>query len=287
VATARQPEQPAVPETDRPKRSLGRNLPVAIASGVALAVVFLGTLFTSPWVFLAFVSVLVVIAVLELDSAFRSLHLRPATPVVLAVAALLMFGTYALGAAAQALGLVLLLLGSMAWTLLDRSRRRPASSAGLSVLMGVWVPFTASFLALLLARDNGQWFALAAVVLPVFTDIGAYGFGYKLGRRKLAPSVSPGKTWEGTVGGFVTALAVGLLGIAHLPGFDYLTAAVVAVGVAVAGVVGDLAESLVKRDLGIKDLGRVLPGHGGIMDRADAILFALPAAHLLLLAVGA
>jgi phosphatidate cytidylyltransferase len=328
----------ATPESqrreDRHTGSLGRNLPLAIASGVVMAVVFLATLFWSPIAFLGFVAILIVIALLELDGAFRGQGLRPATPVAIGAGLVMHFGAYAGGASAQSLGLVLLVLGALAWVLLDPGRasatpararadestappagaptgdrplggaspagpeapggygdpaggpRRVSGSLGATCLMTLWVPFLASFIALLLARENGPWFVMAAVALAVTSDIGAFGFGSRFGRHKLAPSVSPGKTWEGFLGGLATVLVLAALITSRLPGFDLPTALVFGFCVAVAGTVGDLAESLVKRDLGVKDLGRIIPGHGGIMDRVDAIVFALPTAHLVLLALG-
>lgn len=287
---------------DRHTGTLGRNLPVAIASGVALAVVFFGTLFWSPVVFLGFIAVLVVIGLLELDGAFRVHGLRPATPVAIGAGLVMHFGAHAGGASAQALGLVLVVLGTLAWVLLDPGGRgrvvgppdradvlgvgRITGNVGATCLMALWVPFLASFSALLLARDDGPWYVMAAVALAVTNDIGAFAFGSRFGRTKLAPTVSPSKSWEGFAGGIATVLVLAALVTARVPGFDLPTALVFGLGVAVAGTVGDLAESLVKRDLGIKDLGTIIPGHGGIMDRVDAIIFALPTAHLVLLALG-
>jgi phosphatidate cytidylyltransferase len=286
--------------SDRHTGSLGRNMPIAIASGLVMAALFLGTLFLSPIAFLGFVAVLVVIALLELDGAFRGRGLRPATPVALGAGLVMHFGAFTGGASAQSLGLVLLVLGTLAWVLLDPGRGteanaggavpaapgRIAGSLGATFLMTLWVPFLTSFIALLLAREDGAWFVMATVALAVTSDIGAFAFGSRFGRHKLAPSVSPGKTWEGFAGGVLTVLVLAALVTSRVPGFDLSTALVLGVGVAVAGTVGDLAESLVKRDLGVKDLGRIVPGHGGIMDRVDAIVFALPTAHLVLLALG-
>jgi phosphatidate cytidylyltransferase len=213
----------------------------------------------------------------------------------------MLFGTYAGGAPAQSLGLVLLVLGTLAWTLLDPGGRlvsddgdlpgassgaRITGNVGATCLMTLWVPFLTSFVGLLLARPDGAWAVMAAVALAVTNDIGAYAFGNRFGAHRMAPSVSPAKTWEGFSGGIATVLVFAGLITARAPGFDVPSALVFAVFVAVAATLGDLSESLVKRDLGVKDLGRILPGHGGIMDRVDAIVFALPTAHLILLALG-
>ncbi|MDP9405426.1 MAG: phosphatidate cytidylyltransferase [Actinomycetota bacterium] len=263
-------------------RPRGRNLPLAIASGVALAVLFTGSLAVHPYAFLAFFAVLVVIAVCEVAAALRTQGLRPATPVVLAAGLVMLFGAYASGPAGQALGLVLLVLAGLAWLLVDPQRDRLGADLAATCLMGLWVPFLASFIALLLARPQGGWAVLATVALAVTSDIAAFAFGSRFGRHPMASSVSPAKTWEGFAGGVATVLLIAGLGTANVPGFDVATALALGVAVCLAATVGDLAESMVKRDLGVKDLGGILPGHGGVMERADAIIFALPAAHLLL-----
>lgn len=281
----------------RPSGS-GRNLPLAIASGVTLAIVFLLTLFLSHLAFLTFVAVLVVIALLELDVAFRGRGLRPATPVAVAAGLVLFYGSYTNGPSAQSLGLVLVVLGALAWALLDPGApadgeevdaQRPgrvAANVGATCLMTLWVPFLASFIGLLIVRTEGAWYLMAAIALTVTNDIGAFAFGSRYGRRRLAPRISPAKTVEGLVGGLVTTVVIAAAVTSQMPGFDLVLALVLAVVMVIAGTLGDLAESLVKRDLGVKDLGRIMPGHGGIMDRVDAIVFALPAAHLTLVAFG-
>lgn len=266
----------------------GRNLPVAIASGVALAVAFFFTLWLHPYAVITMFQVLVVVALLELDVAFRGRGLQPATPVAIGVSVVLAYGTYARGPQAQALGLVVLIFGALVWTLLQPFGRRSVrvgASLAATCLMTLWVPFFVSYTGLLLAREDGASYLLAAVAFAVVADISAYAAGSKFGRHKLAPSVSPSKTWEGFAGGLFGVVVVAGVIIAQLPGFDLASAVVVGLGVAVAATVGDLSESMVKRDLGVKDLGRIVPGHGGIMDRADAIVFALPATHMLLLAL--
>lgn len=265
----------------------GRNLPAAIASGVLLAGLFIGTLYWNDYAFLTFVAVIVVIGMLELAVALRERRLRPATPIALGTGLAMFYGSYVVGPTAQTVGLVLLVIGTLAWTLSDRHRNHVMDSLGATFLITLWVPFCASFLGLLLAREDGTALVLAVVGLTAASDIGQYGFGRPFGRHKLAPTISPGKSWEGLAGGLVTVLVLAASVTApFVESLEVPSALVLGAVVVVAGTLGDLSESLVKRDLGVKDLGRIVPGHGGIMDRVDALIFALPAAHLTLLALG-
>lgn len=283
------PDKPTPDGTRAPGKKAvgpGRNLPIAIASGVVLAGVFLLTLFFSHVAFLVFWSLLVLTALVELDKGLRINGVRPALPVAMGAGLVMVVGTYTSGTPAQALGLVLLLLGAMAWALVDVGRGNVVANLGATCLMGLWVPFLASYALVLLARPDGHWYVMACVALTVSGDIGAYGFGYGFGKHKLAPSISPAKTWEGFAGGLFTVLVVAATITANVPGFDLALALVYGIACFLAATAGDLAESMVKRDLGVKDLGGIVPGHGGIMDRADAVIFALPVAHAVLVAFG-
>lgn len=273
-------------ETVSARERAGRNLPLAVATGVGLAAAFLISLFWHPLVLLALIFALVVVALLELDAAFATRGGRPATPVLILVGAVALFGGYFAGPSMQALALALLLLGAAVWAFLSADGKRAVEVVAATLLVGVWVPFLASFAALLLARPDGAWYVLAPIALAVVTDISAYAFGSMFGRHKLAPRISPGKTWEGLAGGALASVAVAGLILVWLPGLDLGSVLLLAVAVSAAATLGDLTESVVKRDLGVKDLGRILPGHGGIMDRVDSIIFALPAAHFTLAAVG-
>lgn len=278
MAQTEGPEPDAAP-------SAGRNLPLAVGSAVAFAVLFLVSAVVSKWALLTFVAVAIVIAVLEVDAALRTAAVRPPTAIVLVTGLGMLVAAFTYGARGQVGGVIVMVLAVLGWTLADRGDRAPLHSAGSGLLVGMWVPFLASFLALLLRREDGQWYVILTVLLTAASDIAAYAVGHRFGRHKLAPAVSPGKTWEGVVGGMMGAMLVGV--VAGPPLIDRLTVGhAVALGalVAIVAVIGDLAESAVKRSLGIKDLGRLLPGHGGMMDRVDAMLFTLPVAHLVLLA---
>jgi len=266
-------------------RPAGRNLFLAVGSAVVFAVLFLAVAFISNWALIGFIAMIMVIAVLEVEAALRTVDLRPPTAVVLIGGLGMLIGAFVLGATGQLAGLAVTFFGILLWSVTAADDTRPLRSAGGALLITLWVPFLASFLSLLLRRDGGEWYVVITVALTAASDIAAYAFGSQLGRHKLAPAVSPGKTWEGFIGGVVVTMLVAGVGAPLL--VDALSIGrAVALGalVAVVATVGDLAESAVKRSLGVKDLGNLLPGHGGMMDRVDAMLFTLPVAHLVLLA---
>lgn len=248
-----------------------------------LAGALIAALFTSPILLMGLVGLLAAVALVELHLALRSAGTTTALAAALLGGAVMLGGSYLFGPAAQAAGLVVVLLGAVLTVLARAAHSGAVAAIAATVLLAAWVPLLASFAGLLLAREHGEWIVLAVVALSVSNDTGAYAVGVLWGRHRLAPRVSPGKSWEGAVGGLAAALLVGGLLLSRLPGLEVTSALALAAVVVPAGVLGDLAESLVKRDLGVKDLGRIVPGHGGIMDRVDSILFALPAATVLLL----
>lgn len=266
-------------------RPAGRNLSLAVGSAVVFAVLFLAVAFLSNWALIGFIAIVMMIGMLEVDAALRTVDLRPPTAVVLVGGLVMLVGAFVYGPVGQFAGLAMTFFGVLVWSLADTDDTNPLRSAGGALLIAMWIPFLASFLALLLRRDGGEWYVVITVALTAASDIAAYAFGSQLGRHKLAPAVSPGKTWEGFIGGVFTTMLVAGVGAPLL--VDTLSVGrAVALGalIAVVATVGDLAESAVKRSLGIKDLGNLLPGHGGMMDRVDAMLFTLPVAHLVLLA---
>lgn len=263
---------------DRPRGMVGgRNLPVAIAVGLVLASVFLASLFWRVEAFTLVILVLVCLGSVEVTRVLRSVGVRVLlVPLLLGVVTSVL-GALLLGAAGQALGMSLLLVAAFLWLLADGERSQVTATLGVTAFFGLWIGLFASYAPRLADRADGAVVVLAVVGAVILTDIGGYAFGVPFGRHKVAPSVSPGKSWEGLVGGLVLATVLGVLVLPRLGGaFTAASAVVVALASGAAGFVGDLVQSMVKRDLGVKDLGDVLPGHGGILDRVDGILFALP-----------
>lgn len=151
------------------------------------------------------------------------------------------------------------------------SRSWLVALVGLLLMLGAWAS-----LVMIREMPNGQYWVLWMLLLTTATDVGAYFSGRALGRRKLAPSLSPGKTWEGAAGGMLSALAICLSLLLWLSSWPAVFAALVTVGLVVVAVFGDLFESLLKRANGIKDSGGLLPGHGGVLDRIDSIIAVAP-----------
>lgn len=255
----------------------GRNLPVAIAVGVVLAAVFLFSLFWRVEAFTLVILVLVCLASVEVTRVLRSVGVRVLLAPLLLGVVTSVVGGLLLGAAGQALGMSLLLVAAFLWLLADGARSQVTATLGVTAFFGLWIGLFASYAPRLADRADGAVVVLAVVGAVILTDIGGYAFGVPFGRHKVAPSISPGKSWEGLIGGLVLATVLGVLVLPRLGGaFTEASAVVVALASGAAGFIGDLVQSMVKRDLGVKDLGDVLPGHGGILDRVDGILFALP-----------
>lgn len=283
------PGEPPVPGGDpagqrRPKA--GRNLPAAIGVGVGMGALVLASLFFVRAVFLGVVAVGVVLGTWETVRAFgRAAEpakrtrppLVPLLAGALAMQGLAWFG----GLDALTIGLVFTLAAVFIWRLADGppGYRRDVAAAAL---IAAYVPFLAGFAVLLVRPEDGAWRVVAALAMVVCSDTGGYAVGVFLGRHKMAPRISPGKSWEGFAGSIVTCAIAGAI-LVHLAfGQPWWEGAVFGVAVSLVSVLGDLTESMIKRDLGIKDMGTLLPGHGGVMDRLDSILFAVPVSFALL-----
>lgn len=261
-----------------PPRAAGRNLPTAIAVGVLLGALFLGSIFHSALAFTIVIAAFVVLASIEASTELSRIGVPVSVPAIVLGGLVTVFGAYHAGHAGQVAGMLVLFAGTVVWLLADPQRQHVVRNLGTSLLLGMWTGLLASFGPLLaLVPANGVVAVLAVVGATIFGDIGGYAVGVTLGRTRIAPSVSPNKTVEGLIGGVVVAGGLAAI-ILPMVGdlFTPATAASVAVVSVLAGFLGDLAESMVKRDLGIKDFGSLLPGHGGILDRVDGILLAMP-----------
>jgi len=283
------PRRSAIPSPSTGEGS-GRDLPVAIATGVAFVLVALLCLELGTVATLALATVVVVLSVAECYAALRRGGRRPATLLGLVATVGVMVAAYTKGLPALPLVLVLVVMTSLVWHLVGVDRGSTVEGVASTLLGFVWVGFLGSFAALLLApglfpHRHGIAFFLGAVVATVGADVGALAIGSWLGRHHLAPTVSPNKTWEGLIGGAVVAIALSAAITGQVHPWTVPKAALLGLVVAVVAPIGDLCESLVKRDLGVKDMGSILPGHGGVLDRVDALLFVLPATFYLVRAL--
>jgi phosphatidate cytidylyltransferase len=259
----------------------GRNLPAAIAVGTSLGLVVLASLLLYKPALLGVIIVAAGVGIWEMVRALKVTGANPPMIPLIAGGVLITGLAWYSGPDALLLGLLATILAAIVWRIADGAAafRRDLTA---SILIAVYVPFLLGFGVLLAEPDDGKYRVLAAVLAVVLSDTGGYAAGVFFGKHAMAPTISPKKSWEG-FGGSVTAAAVGssifLYFALDVPFYWGLVFGAVIAAVAVCG---DLAESMLKRDLGIKDMSHLLPGHGGLMDRLDSILFAVPTAYLLL-----
>jgi phosphatidate cytidylyltransferase len=258
---------------------------VAIAVGLALGTLVVVPLYTPPkWPFIAVVAVAAAIGIREIVMALRVLGARPPLLPLVAGGAAMQVLAYREGPEALFLGLCLTVLGCLVWRLADPAEGYLRDVAA-TALVASYVPFLAGFAALMTEPADGPRRITAFVVVVVCSDVGGYAFGSLLGKHPMSPTVSPHKSWEGFAGSLVTASVGGLVCFAVMFGDESpLLGVLFGLALVATATLGDLGESMIKRDIGVKDLGNLLPGHGGIMDRLDSLLPSAPVAWLLLTA---
>ena len=249
-----------------------------IAAGVLLAAAAIG-----PRALILLVLAAVTMAGAELFQALRARGYQPATLLGLVGCAAMVAGAYWRGEAAFPLVLTLMVIFSFLWYLAGVVHAKPTMNIAVTLFAFVYVGFLGSFAALFLRAPNGEGVGLllGPVIATIAHDIGAYLVGKYMGKTPLAPELSPNKTFEGLVGGVLACVAVSMIVVSQIGLWDVGKAFWLGVVVAIAAPLGDLCESMIKRDLGVKDMGKLLPGHGGVLDRIDALLFVIPASYYL------
>ncbi|MFF4388466.1 MULTISPECIES: phosphatidate cytidylyltransferase [unclassified Streptomyces] len=279
---AQQPQDASPPP---PKKRAGRDLRAAIGVGVGLGAVIFASLLIVKAVFVGVVVVAVVVGLWELTSRLQEQKgiKAPLVPLAVGGAAMVIAG-YVRGAEGAWVAMALTVLAVLVWRMTE-----PPEDYLKDVTAGAfaafYVPFLATFVAMLLTADDGAERVITFLLLTVVSDTGAYAVGWRFGKTKLAPRISPGKTREGLFGAVAFAMAAGALCMEFLiEGGSWWQGLLLGLAVAVSATLGDLGESMIKRDLGIKDMGTLLPGHGGIMDRLDSLLPTAPVVWLLLAA---
>ncbi|HVQ96589.1 MAG TPA: phosphatidate cytidylyltransferase [Mycobacteriales bacterium] len=259
----------------------GRNLPAAIGIGLGLGGLVLAGLFTYRLGFVILLVVVIAAAIWEITRAVSRAEARPPLiPLLVGGVAMDLLAWYR-GSEALAVAFLLTALGCLVWRLAEGpvGYLRDVSTA---VFIALYVPFLAGFAVLLTVPGDGARRVVTFIATVVCSDVGGYVTGVFLGRHPMAPTVSPKKSWEGFTGSVLACVLAGVIFLHFYFHAPWWQGALYGLAIAVTATLGDLGESMLKRDLGIKDMGHLLPGHGGVMDRLDSLLPAAAVAYLLL-----
>ena len=269
------------PAVAQRKSRAGRNLPAAIAVGVGLGSLVVASLFLVKDAFVAVVVIALGVGLWELARALGKAGITVPFLPILTGGSLMLVGGYYGGMETAAVAMALTTLGTLVWRLSDGADGfvRDAS-AGLFCLS--YLHLMGVFVVLMLVEDDGPWRIVAFIVATVASDVGGYAAGVFLGKHPMAPTISPKKSWEGFTGSLLVGIAAGILTVRYGLDGEWWVGIVLGVAAVVMATLGDLSESLIKRDLGIKDMGDLLPGHGGLMDRLDSLIAVAPVAWLIL-----
>jgi phosphatidate cytidylyltransferase len=281
-------ESPAAPANTHGRA--GRNLPAAIGMGVGLgAYLVLSLLYFKP-AFVVLVAVALVLASVELHEALKKLGMTSAIVPIAIGSVAISFGSYFAGRQEPVIfSTTSVLLASLALTVLaSLIWRMPKGIAGFvpdaaaSLLIIAYVPLLGSFGPLMLAEAQGGARLVTFFLIVVMSDTGGYIAGVLFGKHPMAPKISPKKSWEGAAGslilGTTAAICMAIFAL-HVP---FWVGIILGISLVVVGTCGDLIESIIKRDIGIKDMSSFVPGHGGVMDRLDSLLVAAPVAWLIM-----
>jgi phosphatidate cytidylyltransferase len=272
-----------------PRRGGERDLPMAVITGAALIALALLALAFKPFAFAVVAALVIVVAQAEFYAATQRQGYHPATLLGLAAGVMVVAGAYYRGEAGILAMVILTLVATFLWFMATpaRSRTDVIANAGVTMFGLLYVPVLGSFYVLLLTYTDSRGLVLSVLGLTFLYDVAAFFIGRYWGRRPLAPTISPKKSWEGLGGATVVTVLVASV----LPrSFGPLTSEwkLVELGLVIVlfAPIGDLVESMLKRDLGIKDMGSILPGHGGMLDRVDSALLVGPAVFYLLRLIG-
>ncbi|PVE64371.1 phosphatidate cytidylyltransferase [Microbacterium testaceum] len=273
---------------ERIKQRTGRDLIVATLIGVAIGVIVIASLIFVKWAFVLFAAGAMVLGVLEFSRALQNAGRRVDVVPQLVMGFVLLLSGFFLGAWVHWIAVLVAVVVVIVWRLVAQlfaaDGRAPIDVIGDVLVAGfvqVYVPFLTSVAMILLAQPRGEWWVLAFLILAVAADTGAYVSGLTFGRggrHPMAPRISPKKTWEGFAGACVAAVVAGALLAAFMLQVPWWAGMIFGAAVLATATVGDLGESMIKRDLGIKDMSSWLPGHGGVLDRLDSILPSATAA---------
>jgi phosphatidate cytidylyltransferase len=276
----------ALPITEQPPAKssrAGRNLPAAIGVSLALGAVIIASLLLYRPSFVAIVCLAMAYGSYEMVRAIGAAEARPPLVPLVAGGIAMDVAAWYQGANALVLGLLLTVLGVTVWRLAEGAvgYARDVTSAAFIAL---YVPLLGGFAVLLTHYSDGAGRVIAFIATVVCSDVGGYTAGVLFGRHPMAPTVSPKKSWEGFVGSAIACSIGGALFMSLLFHHRWWIGVLYGLAIAATATLGDLGESMVKRDLGVKDMGRLLPGHGGLMDRLDSLLPCAAVAYLIMAA---
>ena len=259
----------------------GRNVPIAIGVGVGLGAVLLASLLFRKEGFLGVVIVASCFAVWELRDGLARGGIK--VPLVPSIAGAITMITASFVGGGQALTVCfgLTCISMLLWNVLDGVQGSIRDLTG-GIFVAAYVPLLASFSILLLSAPDGAKRVIVFIGVTICSDIGGFAVGVIAGKHHMAPSISPKKSWEGAAGSVVACVIAGVATVMMLLGGSWWVGAILGLAVALSATLGDLTESMIKRDLGIKDMGSILPGHGGFMDRMDSLLLSAPVAWAIL-----
>jgi phosphatidate cytidylyltransferase len=264
----------AAPETPKTSRA-GRDLKAAIGVGVGLGALVIASLVFRKELFLPILVVAVGIGAWEVRRALQQAHINaPLVPVLLGSVSMLV-AAYLRGAEALAITFALTCTGIIIWRAAEGAHGALRDICG-GFFVAAYPCLIAGFASLLLAEPDGHLRIIFFVLVTVVSDIGGYAVGVLFGKHPMAPSISPKKSWEGFAGSIVTCMVVGGLAMHFMLEGRWWVGVLIGAVTAAVATIGDFIESSLKRDLGIKDMGTLLPGHGGIMDRLDSLVLTLP-----------
>jgi phosphatidate cytidylyltransferase len=274
---------PQQPPPGTPPGRAGRNLPVALGVGLGLGGLILGTLYTVKPAFLVVVVLAIGGGMWELVRALKIKDMHaPFLPLAAGVVAILVLG-YTSGREAMTVAMLLTAVAVVVWRLAEGAQGL-LTDLGAGLLCLVYVAFLAGFAALMLAPADGDRRITAFIATVVASDVGGYAAGVLFGKHRMAPVISPKKSWEGFAGSVIACATCGALLVSLLLHGAWWEGILFGLATVCTATLGDLGESMIKRDIGIKDMGTLLPGHGGLMDRLDSLLPTAPVAWLLLAA---
>ncbi|WP_346764520.1 phosphatidate cytidylyltransferase [Rhodococcus sp. HNM0569] len=269
----RKPEHPAAPA---PASKAGRNLPAAIGVGGGLGLLVILVLVYAPTAWLGVVAAAIAIATWEVTKRLGEAGIRvPRIPLLLGGQAIMWLG-WPFGVDGTLAAFAATALVCMTWRLFDHglgaTPRNYLRDVAVTVFTAAWLPLLAAFAGLMVLQDDGPGRVFVLMIGIVCSDVGGYVAGVLFGKHPMVPRISPKKSWEGFAGSLVFCVLGSLASVTLILGANSMIGVLLGVVLVVTGTLGDLIESQVKRDLQIKDMGTLLPGHGGIMDRLDSLL---------------